>query len=179
MASTEAELEADYDEGGEGAEELEALKKQLKQMEEEADKLKKIDNQIGSPGTQILPAPTRACALHHAHRKTAGAEGSKDADARPVFVGNVSAVHQCIACLIRHAGFRRLDAMRRLEASKKEFKYEEEEPDAMRRLEASKKEFKEMETWMEETWKRRADEFAQAARRGDCKKVEVRRPWTH
>ena len=58
MASTEAELEADYDEGGEGAEELEAMKKQLKQMEEEADKLKKIqsqiDNQIGSPGTQIL-----------------------------------------------------------------------------------------------------------------------------
>lgn len=111
MASTEAELEADYDEGGEGAEELEAMKKQLKQMEEEADKLKKIqsqiDNQIGSPGTQILPAPTRACALHHAHRKTAGAEGSKDADARSVFVGNVSAVTQSNARLIHHAGFRR------------------------------------------------------------------------
>jgi hypothetical protein len=78
MASTEAELEADYDEGGEGAEELEAMKKQLKQMEEEADKLKKIqsqiDNQIGSPGTQILPDSCICTASHPAQNCRCGGE---------------------------------------------------------------------------------------------------------
>ncbi len=88
------EVEADYDEGGEGAEELEAMKKQLKQMEEEADKLKKIqsqiDNQIGSPGTPILPA--RAAHDTEAGQIT-GAGENKDADGRSVFVGNVSVRH--------------------------------------------------------------------------------------